>query len=257
MSSSPGSVGSGPADADRGPGGHVFFPGDHLLEGVLEWPEIAGSDLGEELDPPRGGVVVAHPHPLQGGTMAQPVVYRVAKASRELGLAALRFNFRGVGGSRGSYSGTEEHRDVEAAAAFLRGRLAAAAGDAVPGPETPPLALVGYSFGSVMSARAAAGQVPVKALVLIGFPPVLAEQIPDTYTRLGQFRGPVLAVSASEDDLGYPENVDRVLRKLGLDFTMVVIEGAGHLLEGKHREVGQTVARFLAEKLALDRYSRA
>jgi len=78
---------------------------------------------------PAGGVVIAHPHPLMGGTMAQPVVYRVARACRERGFASLRFNFRGVGQSRGRYSGSEEYRDVEAALAFLRGRVAAAAGD--------------------------------------------------------------------------------------------------------------------------------
>jgi uncharacterized protein len=227
-------------------GGHVLFPGDHLLEGVLEWPD----------DPePKAGVVVAHPHSLHGGTMAQPVVYRVAKSCREAGMASLRFNFRGVGESRGSYSGTEEYRDVAAAAAFLRGRMAGAAGDAIPGPETPPLALAGYSFGSVMAANAAAGEAPVKALVLIAFVTNWTDLPPETHARLGRFKGPVLAVSAENDDLGYPEDVERLLRQLGLDYTMAVIEGVGHFLEGKHREVGQIAASFLAEKLTLSRYA--
>jgi uncharacterized protein len=234
--------------------GHVLFPGDHLLEGTLEWPD-------QEV--PTGGVVVAHPHPLHGGTMAQPVVYRVAKACRDRGLASLRFNFRGVGQSRGSYSGTDEYRDVQAAGAFLRGRLAGAAGDAVPGPETPPLGLAGYSFGSLMAANAvgvnpvgAGGEVgdpPVKALALIAFLPDWPDAPRETYARLGGFNGPVLAVSAENDDLGYPEDVERMLRRLGLDFTMAVIEGAGHFLEGRHREVGDLVATFFAEKLALSR----
>lgn len=247
--------------------GHLFFPGDYLLEGVLEWPQapaggVAGGDPpggpenGGKPPVPLGGVVVAHPHPLHGGTMAQPVVYRVAKTSAELGLAGLRFNFRGVGKSRGRYSGTEEHRDVEAAAAFLRGRLASAAGDAVPGPETPPLALAGYSFGSIQVARAAAGEVPVEALALIAFLPDWPESPPDTYSRLARFTGPVLAVAAEYDDLGYPEDVERALRKLGLDFTLRVVEGTGHFLEGRHREVARMVAEFFSEKLALVRYAR-
>ena len=57
---------------------------------------------GEGGSPASGGVVIAHPHPLYGGTMAQPVVYRVARACRERGLASLRFNFRGVGTERGA-----------------------------------------------------------------------------------------------------------------------------------------------------------
>ena len=104
--------------------------------GDLEWPRgRSRGGLGVDADPAQrcrsrygpvaGGVVVAHPHPLHGGTMAQPVVYRIARACREQRLATLRFNFRGVGGSAGTFSGTEEYRDVEAAAAFLRGRLAA------------------------------------------------------------------------------------------------------------------------------------
>jgi len=254
--------------------GHVFFPGDHLLEGILEWPAApdAGAD-GEFLEStaavggpggheedhppvPLGGVVVAHPHPLHGGTMAQPVVYRVAKAATQSGLASLRFNFRGVGRSRGSYSGFEEHRDVEAAAAFLRGRLASAAGEAVPGPETRPLALAGYSFGSIQVARAAAGDVPVKALVLIAFLPDWPELPPDTYSRLETFSGPVLAIAGEHDDLGRPLEVERTLKRLGLDYTLVVIEGTGHFFEGRQSEVGRRAAEFLSKKLALERYAR-
>jgi uncharacterized protein len=245
--------------------GHVLFSGDHRVEGILEWPEgpaAATEDAGAEdagvFQPPegqplRGGVVVAHPLSTAGGTMAQPVVYRIAQACRGRGLATLRFNFRSVGQSGGAFSGTEEYRDVEAAAAFLRGRLAAHAGDALPGPETPPLALAGYSFGSIMAARAAAGPVPVEALALVGFVVSWDMVPPDTLERLRRFRGPVLAVCAENDDLGYPEDVERALASLGLDFTVEVVEGVGHFLEGRQREVGELVAGFLSARLRLDR----
>ncbi|HLA82429.1 MAG TPA: hypothetical protein VJP78_12555, partial [Thermoleophilia bacterium] len=107
--------------------GPVMFAGDSRLEGVLEWP-------GE--GPIRGGVVVAHPHPLHGGTMSQPVVYRCAQASRDRGFATLRFNFRGVGGSEGAYSGRDEYRDVEAASAYLRSRMTTVP-ESTPGHELP------------------------------------------------------------------------------------------------------------------------
>jgi alpha/beta superfamily hydrolase len=235
-----------PAGAGSARDGRVFFPGDDRLEGVLEWPEAAGQ--AERL---AGGVVVAHPHSLSGGTMSQPVVYRVAQACRERGLATLRFNFRGVGESLGTYSGTEEYRDVQAAAAFLWGRMAAIEGDAVPGPGTPPLALAGYSFGSIMVARAAAEAGPVAALALIGFVTSWPELPPDTFARLAEYRGPVLAVCAEHDDIGYPEEVEKVLTELGLDFTVSVVKGAGHFLEGRQREVGEIVAEFLARELSL------
>lgn len=224
---------------------HLFFPGDDRLEGILEWPEAA--EPGGRL---AGGVVIAHPHSLSGGTMAQPVVYRTAQACREKCLATLRFNFRGVGESLGTYSGTEEYRDVQSAAAFLRGRMAALEGDAVPGSDTPPLALAGYSFGSIMAARAAAEAGPVAALALIGFVTSWPELPADTFARLGEYRGPMLAVCAEEDDLGYPEEVERVLKGLRLDFTLSVVKGAGHFLEGRQREVGEVVADFLARELS-------
>jgi alpha/beta superfamily hydrolase len=223
---------------------HLFFPGDDRLEGILEWPEATGA-AGRL----AGGVVVAHPHSLSGGTMSQPVVYRTAQACREKGLATLRFNFRGVGESLGAYSGTEEYRDVQSAAAFLRGQMAALDGDAVPSPGTPPLALAGYSFGSIMAASAAAEAGPVAALALIGFVTSWPELPADTFARLAEYRGPVLAVCAEQDDLGYPEEVARVLKGLGLDFTVSVVKGAGHFLEGRQREVGETVAEFLAKEL--------
>ena len=189
-----------------------------------------------------------------GGTMAQPVVYRIAQACRQRRLATLRFNFRGVGGSLGTFSGTEEHRDVEAAAAFLRGRLASSGRRRdCPGRMTLPVALAGYSFGSIMAARAAAelgwvqgaGTGRLRGRVGGCCPP-------DTFERLAAFRGPVLAVCAENDELGPPEEVERVLRGLGLDFTLHVVEGADHFLEGRQREVGELVAAFLAEALAVE-----
>lgn len=258
------------------PDGHVFFPGDHRLEGMLEWPvalpgpqpAAPGADRGAAAGAPleagqepqvgagapvRGGVVIAHPYPPHGATMAQPLVYRIAQSSRRRGLATLRFNFRGVEGSLGTFSGVEEHRDVQAAAAFLAGRLSALDGGAGRRSTPPALALAGYSFGSVMAARAAAeSPVPVKALALVGFVVSWEHTPPDTLERLAAYRGPVLAVCAENDDLGYPEDVERTLATLGLDFRLSVVEGTGHFLEGKHREVGETVAAFLSEMLASD-----
>ncbi|MBN1630344.1 MAG: hypothetical protein JW990_11310 [Thermoleophilia bacterium] len=219
----------------------VFFPGDDRLEGMLGRSQD---------DVVAGGVVIAHPYPLHGATMALPVVYRIAKSCRERHLATLRFNFRGVEGSLGTFSGTEEHRDVAAATEFLRGRLAGLDGDAVPGPTTLPVALAGYSFGSIMAARAAAGLGYVRALALVGFAVDWSDVPIDTYEKLAEFRGPVLALCAENDEIGNPKRVERVLQSLDLDYTLGVVEGSDHFLQGRHREVGERVADFLAEALA-------
>ena len=148
--------------------------------------------------------------------MAQPVVYRMAQACRERGFASLRFNFRGVGESAGRYSGTEEYRDVEAAAAFLRGRLAAGRGGSEAGGHGPPLGLAGYSFGSVMAAMAAgAGAVPVAgAGADRASSSGWEDSPPDALDRLARFQGPVLAVCGESDDLAPPEVVERALARL-------------------------------------------
>src|SRR5680860_617824 len=92
----------------------VVIHGEYALEGILEFP---AGDV-------AGGVVISHPHPSYGGTMVNPVVHHMARGCQAQNLATLRFNFRGVGNSEGSYSHSREYRDVSAAARFLRGRRA-------------------------------------------------------------------------------------------------------------------------------------
>src|SRR3972149_623689 len=82
------------------------------IEGMLHLPD----------NTPRAIAVVAHPLPTMGGTMENKVVSTLTKAFVELGHATLRFNFRGVGESAGSYDeGNGETLDAIAAANFMRG----------------------------------------------------------------------------------------------------------------------------------------
>jgi len=105
----------------------------------------------------RGLALVAHPHPLYGGTLENKVVQALARAFVELGYQALRPNFRGVGASEGAYD--EGRGEVEDLAAVLE-HARRALGDL-------PLALAGFSFGAVMQARLAARANPER-LVLVG-----------------------------------------------------------------------------------------
>src|SRR5438309_12118036 len=101
----------------------------------------AGADLSLEARlalpaSPTAGVVICHPHPLYGGDMENPVVVRVQDVCAALGLATLRFNFRGVGASSGTHgAGVGEQEDAQTAL----DAVAKAAG-------TSRLAIVGYSF---------------------------------------------------------------------------------------------------------------
>ena len=106
----------------------------------------------------RGVAVIAHPHPLFGGTMDNKVVQTLARAFVQSGWSALRFNFRGVGASAGVHDeGRGEVEDM----------LALVAGQAAQG----PLALAGFSFGSFVASRALERLWPARAIekiVLVG-----------------------------------------------------------------------------------------
>ncbi len=105
---------------------------------------------------PRGLALIAHPHPLFGGTLDNKVVQTLARALLEQGCVALRPNFRGVGASEGSYDeGRGEVNDLAAALAWGQrefGQL--------------PLALAGFSFGAAMQARLAQEAVPQRMLLI-------------------------------------------------------------------------------------------
>ena len=107
--------------------------------------------------PPRGIALVAHPHPLQGGTLDNKVAQTLAKTFFALGYVATRFNFRGVGQSEGAFDdGVGETADALAALAHARARF----GDL-------PVVLAGFSFGTFVQTRVAE-TVSAERLVLVG-----------------------------------------------------------------------------------------
>lgn len=118
-------------------------------------PGPAG-DLEYDLALPKGDAVgaalVCHPHPVHGGTLDNKVAYMLARACNDVGLAALRFNFRGVGKSAGRFDEGEGELDDARAA---RNALAAFSPD-------KPLVLAGFSFGAAISLRLAVEQPPVQ-----------------------------------------------------------------------------------------------
>lgn len=106
----------------------------------------------------KGVAVIAHPHPLFGGTMDNKVVQTLARAFTQCGWTAVRFNFRGVGGSEGSHDeGRGELLDMLSVV-----RYAAPAGR---------LALAGFSFGAFVTTHALAAleqEREIDSLVLVG-----------------------------------------------------------------------------------------
>ena len=132
--------------------GALSLPGPAgLLESLVDLPEQ---------DARRGTAVICHPHPLHGGTMHNKVVTMLSRSLVELGLATVRFNFRGVGASAGSYDdGNGETDDLSAVVDWVRR-------------ERPDdaLWLAGFSFGSYVALRAAASLAPQQLIQIA--PPV-------------------------------------------------------------------------------------
>jgi len=175
---------------------------------------------------PRGGIVICHPHPLYGGDMDNPVVVRVQEVCAELGLATLRFNFRGVGGSTGSHAnGVGEQDDAVAALDVLAKTVS-----------DRPLAIAGYSFGARISALVAGRDTRLSGVALIAPPLKMYD-----FGGLEGRRLPTLMVAGTADAYCPADE----FRKLGERFPWVEtvsIEGADHFFLGKLFPLGQAVA---------------
>ena len=173
---------------------------------------------------------MCHPHPLHGGTMHTKAVYRAAQAMTEAGLAALRFNFRGVGRSTGSYDGGfGETEDARAALRHVE-RL-------FPG---LPLVAGGFSFGSLVALRAGVGHAGVAVMVGVG----LAFDRHD-YAFLADARCPVLIVQGERDEFGSGARAAEFARRLGDPVRAVVIPGADHYFHGHFDELRRGIRDFL------------
>ena len=110
---------------------------------------------------PRGIALVAHPHPLAGGTLDNKVAQTLAKTFFALGYIAVRFNFRGVGRSQGAFDdGAGETADALAALAHARARFD-------PRADALPVVLAGFSFGTYVQTELARS-VGAERLVLVG-----------------------------------------------------------------------------------------
>jgi alpha/beta superfamily hydrolase len=196
------------------------------LEGRLSRPPAAA-----------GGFVLCHPHPLHGGDMHNPVIERAAQVCAEAGLATLRFNFRGVGGSTGSYAdGVGEQEDVGSALDALA---------AATGPR--PLGVIGYSFGALVGARVAVRDARVTALAAVA-PALTLFDFGFLASPVDRGRLAVLLVGGTRDELCPVDALEALGRSLPGSQTQL-IEGADHFFFGKLYPLGAVLGGF-ARKLA-------
>ena len=185
----------------------------------------------------RAAVVLCHPHPEFGGSMQSIVPSELFRLLPVAGIAALRFNFRGVGASEGSHArGVDEALDVSAAVGAL--------GERTPG---LPLVVAGWSFGADVSLTvvddAITGWVPIA-------PPLAVVDV-STMLAAGDPR-PKLLVVPEHDQYDPPDRV----RKMTADWVATSIEvvpGADHFLVGRTDRVAELVVGFVDRLTAAGR----
>ncbi len=193
------------------------------LEGILK-PE-------EEASQPRYTGLICHPHPLGGGTMHNKVVFKVAQTLQQaFNIPTLRFNFRGVGHSTGTYDeGRGEMDDVRYALEFLSRRY--------PG---VPAIIGGFSFGSWVGLRVAANDDRAQAMIGLGVPARLFEN-----NTLQDCHKPKLFVHGSNDEIASYELAIQWFEQVPAPKRLVTVENADHFFQGRLDEVQQAVASFV------------
>ena len=176
------------------------------------------------------GVVITHPHPLYGGTMNNPVVETVQSAYRQHGYATLRFNFRGVGGSRGNYDkGMGEQADVRAAIAYVESMNVSA------------VDLAGYSFGAwVNTGVAADSPTAIKSMTMISPPVGLIE-----FENVNVLSCLKLVVTGGRDDIAPVNQIRDMLPTWNPDAQFEVIDGCDHFYSGYFEELQSILDRYL------------
>jgi len=205
------------------------------LEAVLDLP--APPPGSSDPQAVRAAVVFAHPHPQFGGTMHTKAVFQGAKGLARLGCAVLRFNFRGVGRSEGTFDqGEGEKADFSAALSYMAARY--------PG---IPLWAAGFSFGSWVALEVGALDDRVSALIGVA-PPVATSisgmkyEFPATLAS----EKPKFLVQGEADEVCPIEGIWTFYGQLHEPKELVVIDSADHLFEGKTQEVGEALEDLLA-----------
>ena len=207
------------------PKGNLFIPAPHGQLEIIYRPE---NPLSER------AAIVLHPNPLQGGTMHTKVVFRTARALQNVGYETLRFNFRGVGHSTGTFdNGIGEAEDASIVLDYLLSKL----------PRAREVLVAGFSFGSAVGIRFGCADNRVQRVIAIGAPNKMYER-----ATLLHCAKPKLFIHGTEDQIAPLAPIEELILSLPPENNchLIKIEGAGHFFEDKLDELMQVVTDFAA-----------
>ena len=197
-----------------------FLSDGYEIEGRLEKSSL------------QKGVVITHPHPLYGGDIHNNVVAAMARVYRQKGYTTLRFNFRGVGSSQGSYGdGLGEQEDVRAAIAYLADM------------SVSQIDLAGYSFGAWVNALSIKNKPRLANMIMVS-PPVAFIDF-GSISDLGALR---LIVTGSRDDIAPPDLIKKSYTGWNTAAQFEVINGADHFYMGYLDNLEAVLAAYLEDR---------
>jgi alpha/beta superfamily hydrolase len=199
------------------------------LEGILHLP------AGKEGKGP--GAVLCHPHSLYGGSMGVPLVVAIAEELARRGVVALRFNFRGVGRSQGTYAdGEGEMADVAGALDFMEGQKRV---------DREKLSLVGYSFGAGVGLCHAEHDPRITAVAVVApYVENPSESLLRSYTK------PKLFLAGEGDTVCPTEWLRAFVAPLPEPKELRILPGTDHFFWGREREVAEIVGEFIASEFS-------
>jgi len=175
------------------------------------------------------GVVITHPHPLYGGDMYNIVVESIARAYRKKDYTTLRFNFRGVGKSHGSYDkGVGEQADVAAALYHLRQK------------GIEKLDLAGYSFGAWVNALVSCQDTSMHHMTMVSPPVGVIDFQP--VTRIDCL---LLAVTGSRDEFAPADKIEELLPIWNDKSYFEIITGADHFYGGYLEQLESILSAYI------------
>ena len=208
----------------------IIIPGP---EGRLEARYQKGKDQRSPI------CLVLHPHPRQGGTMNNKIVYNIYHAFKNIGFATLRFNFRGVGKSQGSYdNGVGELTDAAAALDWLQNE----------NPTAQNTWIAGFSFGSWLALQLLMRRPEIAGFVAVSPPANLYD-----FSFLAPCPASGLIIQGTDDKIVEAEQVSGLADKLNKQKNLKVVYkkliGADHFFKNELDDIQDVITKYLRKSI--------
>ncbi len=208
----------------------IIIPGP---EGRLEARYQKGKDQRSPI------CLVLHPHPRQGGTMNNKIVYNIFHAFKNIGFATLRFNFRGVGKSQGSYdNGVGELTDAAAALDWLQNE----------NPTAQNTWIAGFSFGSWLALQLLMRRPEIAGFVAVSPPANLYD-----FSFLAPCPASGLIIQGTDDKIVEAEQVSDLADKLNKQKNLKVVYkkliGADHFFKNELDDIQDAITKYVRKSI--------